>query len=751
VIKILAPLIFKGASTGNNIFQKINFFSVIIKKKLFKLTIGLLKNELPDRKDLYEILLDSIPEPKALYRNDAAIACNKALLDMLGYRDKSEILGKSKTLLAAEMQADGVPAASQIAHHDAIVFEQGKLEIEWLSKKKSGEIFPSTLLIEAIPYNGEKLILATLCDNTKKQMQKELTASEYKFETIFNNSNDAIILYDGKKYADCNPQALEMFGYPDKKSFLNTSPADISAPFQPDGSISIAKGLAYFNEVFEKGRSRFDWLHRRTDGKLLHTDVLLTVFELYEKKYLMATIRDMTDRKLVEKELQKSEERYRLLADLTFEGILIHEKGVVLDVNLSFCNMFGYEHDELMGKNAIDMIIHDDHRYICYANSERQYTQPYEVLSRKKNGDLMWVEIIGKPYRYNDKTIRALSTRDISDRKMMEHIVRRNEEKFRRITESSLNVLIITDDQKVIRYASPSITRYTGFRPADLVGKEFKELLPDEMAASTFDHLALALHGKKVKRFETAILKKNHTHAYIEASIVRVITEAGRTELEIYMRDITEQKKLEQEIIKLSERERRHIGQNIHDGLGQTLTGISIMIGAVAKKVKLNKPVNYDEMIKIAEKVEGAIETTWHTVRGLYPVAIEKGGLVSGLREMAMMVEHDYNIKCTVASDGLETARDLHTSTQLYYIAREAVNNAIKHGGGGAIEIIISLTEKKINLSITNEKNAVTKKTKRNGMGLKIMRYRAGIIGATFRVKSKKDAYKVEAELQYQS
>ncbi|HRZ25442.1 MAG TPA: PAS domain S-box protein, partial [Spirochaetota bacterium] len=688
--------------------------------------------------------------PQLLIMDSRFIDCNSKALELLGLTSKKKLTGLAPADISPERQSDGLLSRDKADFVINKAINDGFIEFEWLHRKKNGDDLHVMVSLSPHDIEGKRIMHAVWTDITeRKKAEEALLESEKRFKTIFLCSNDAILLIDEERTIDCNPKAHEMFGYK-RKELLNTKISELSPLLQPDGLPSKEKGVEHILKAYNSGYDRFEWLHMRASGEVFPAEVMLSSFYLDGKKLLLAAIRDITQNKQAEFELKQSEERYRYLADMAFEGILIHDNGTALDVNLTFCKMFGYERNELIGKNIIDMIIHRDYHALAYRKANARYNNPYEALSLKKDGSLLWIEIFGKPYIYNGKIVRVVATRDISDRKMIENILRESEEKFRRITESSLNELIITDEKGVIRFVSPSITRYTGFSPEKMIGKQIEAFFPENMAAKVRRHMSDALNGKAVGLFESNIFRADGSLASIEASIVMTASTNGRRELEIYMRDISEQKQLQQEIIRLSEAERKKMGQNLHDGLGQVLTGISIMIGTAARKIRLNRSVTYDEMIRIAQKVEEAIDTTRLTARGLYPVTLEKSGLISALREMAITVENSYGTKCRVYNQGNDTAPDVHTSYQLYYIVQEAINNAIRHGRAKKIDIDIVIKKKLIRFVVVNDITVKNRKKKSDGMGLRIMAYRAEMIGGTFSVKSTKKTFRVEVEIKYQ-
>jgi signal transduction histidine kinase len=196
------------------------------------------------------------------------------------------------------------------------------------------------------------------------------------------------------------------------------------------------------------------------------------------------------------------------------------------------------------------------------------------------------------------------------------------------------------------------------------------------------------------------------------------------------LRDITERKRLEKEILEISDREQRRIGQDLHDGLCQHLAGIELMSQVLERKVAARSKSDAARVGEIGRLVRESIGQTRLLARGLSPVTLESEGLMSALQELALNTEKMFHVTCVVKCDPPVLIHDHAAATHLYRIAQEAVSNAVKHGK--AKNITISL--KKIgdrNVLMVKDNGVGLPKARPNGkgMGLRIMQYRAGMIG----------------------
>jgi signal transduction histidine kinase len=203
-------------------------------------------------------------------------------------------------------------------------------------------------------------------------------------------------------------------------------------------------------------------------------------------------------------------------------------------------------------------------------------------------------------------------------------------------------------------------------------------------------------------------------------------------------------------ILEISEREQRRIGQDLHDGLGQHLTGIAFMSKTLEQKLLARGlPEEAADAAGLARLVNQAIATTRELSHGLLPVQLAAHGLMSALHHLADDVQSMCHVVCRFECYEPILVDDLGVATHLFRIAQEAVHNAIKHGR--AREIVIALSVSNVasegagaSLTIADDGVGCAATMHGNGesegMGLRIMRHRAAMIGGTFRIERSSDA-----------
>ena len=207
----------------------------------------------------------------------------------------------------------------------------------------------------------------------------------------------------------------------------------------------------------------------------------------------------------------------------------------------------------------------------------------------------------------------------------------------------------------------------------------------------------------------------------------------GRPRVAGTMRDITMRRQLEAEILNASEAERQRIARDLHDSLGQALTGIGDLAEAMKEELSRAGRPESAEAGKLARLVEEAADRAHAMARGLMLVDMRRGGLTAALQELALRTQELFGIECRYEGPDEITLDDMDAAGQLYRIAQEAATNAAKHARADRIVIRLESTLAKLALMVQDTGRGLPEGAADSaGMGLGIMRYRAGLIGASF-------------------
>ena len=204
--------------------------------------------------------------------------------------------------------------------------------------------------------------------------------------------------------------------------------------------------------------------------------------------------------------------------------------------------------------------------------------------------------------------------------------------------------------------------------------------------------------------------------------------------------DITERRELEREILQISDEEQRRIGRDLHDVLGQKLAGVAFLSKVLSQRLAAASSADAEQAAEIANLVSETVAHARAISRGLCPVELSEGGLQKALEEMAAGVEEVFGIPCAFEYGLTKATSDRNTAIHLHRITQEAVNNATRHGQPE--HVWIALTEEDGGVVLTVRDDGVglpDDADTKGGMGLRIMKYRADIIGASLDVSRAPD------------
>ena len=269
----------------------------------------------------------------------------------------------------------------------------------------------------------------------------------------------------------------------------------------------------------------------------------------------------------------------------------------------------------------------------------------------------------------------------------------------------------------------------------EILGHKLVRFVAVEQREAVTHWLAQAAEGQDLPAAEWDFLNADGQRVRLEIS-AGLLRQAGREpEVESVARDITERKGLEREILEISNREQRRIGYDLHDGVCQQLAAIAYRMDILGDQLQEKGLPESVETERIGALLQESIQQTRGVARGLFPVRLDESGLASALAELAANTSSFFPIQCRFF--GEVQLSDKSVSLHLYYIAQEAVSNAIKHGRATQVTIAIAQTGDRLILTIEdNGAGFQLPMAEPTGMGLRIMRYRARMIGATLDLKS---------------
>ncbi len=238
---------------------------------------------------------------------------------------------------------------------------------------------------------------------------------------------------------------------------------------------------------------------------------------------------------------------------------------------------------------------------------------------------------------------------------------------------------------------------------------------------------------------DTAFVRQDGQRGHMLAHGASIRDEQGRV-VKIFgtLQDITDRRRLEQQLLDISEREQRRIGQDLHDGVGQQLAAMRFQSSTLLQKMASRKKVSLAEVERLDTLLEETLKQVRNLSRGLHPVSLDSQGLMHGLRELARQCQALFGVECVFACADAAPLHDQRAALNLYRIAQEAMRNAAVHGAPQHIRIELSASGDAISLVIADDGRGLPANIKdTTGLGLEIMRYRAAYIGASCDIQSR--------------
>jgi signal transduction histidine kinase len=202
-----------------------------------------------------------------------------------------------------------------------------------------------------------------------------------------------------------------------------------------------------------------------------------------------------------------------------------------------------------------------------------------------------------------------------------------------------------------------------------------------------------------------------------------------------YQREMLERRRLDNEIAQVADRERRRLGHDLHDKLGQHLTGTALAAQVLKEKLASRRDPETADAEKLVRCLEEGIDFTRNLARGFFSPELRAEGLVVALQNLADTVSEQSGIDCVLYGDELIPIRDSTVANQLYRIAQEAVTNAVKHAAARHVDIRLAMDGSELCLSIVDDGVGFTEKPRSHGLGLHLMRHAAALSGGTFDIR----------------
>lgn len=565
---------------------------------------------------------------------------------------------------------------------------------------------------------------------------------------ILEESLNEIYVFDAEtlRFIQVNRGACENLGYA-REQLLTMAPFDIKPEYTRASFEALIDPLRSEQQKILK----FTAVHQRKDLSRYDVEVHLQCSRLGKRPVFVAVALDITERKRIEEKLLRREYDIRQAQEIAHIG------SFTFDLVSPENNFWSEEMFRILGRLPSEMtarslaflrrLVHREDRLRVSKKITRliQESMPLNDVHRivRPNGTLRFVHAKAEPVtNAKGEVVKVVGTlQDISEQKRREQQRRKNLDLMKAIVDTSIDGIVSIGANGIIQSYNRAAEKIFGYSEEEVIGQNVKMLMPDpyQDAHDGFLSNYLKTGHRKIIGIgrEVTGRRKDGSIFPMELSISEVIL-GNRHIFTGIVRDISQRREMELEILQISEYERQNIGQELHDGLGSQLTGIGMLSQFLAKQLEKSDNPLAKDVADLAGQIKEADYIARNIARGLVPVAPEPAGLRQALHRMSELAAHTYDIACIFKETGDVHIDNTAVSTHLYRIAQEALSNAVRHGKARkvSIELIAGDENGTIALEVIDNGTGIPDKLPENrGIGLRTMLYRASVIGAQLSIK----------------
>ncbi len=572
----------------------------------------------------------------------------------------------------------------------------------------------------------------------------------YEFSTVAYVSFDRV-----GRIEEANHAALKLLGRP-KRLLIGT-------PF----AMHVLKADAglFLNHLLRcrslKKRVETELRMKKRSGKpaLLHLTSSPTTSSIHEGADLYHTaIIDLTENRRAEMELRRSQERYRTLFNLVPVAVYTCDAdGLIHECNQRAVELWGREpkidnpKEKFCGSFKIfypdgSVMPHAECPMARALRGETLQPSDLEITVQREDG--MRRDVVVSPRALRNergKIVGAINCLyDITDRKQTEAALRESEDFHRALVSQTAVGMARTDLKGKVTFVNREFCEMLGFTKEELLGKSISDFThPDDLAESLTLFRGIVRRSEPY-RIEKRYIRKDGSVLWANVSASPMRDDAGKTCSAVaVILDIGARKQaqaileerargLEREVLEISDREQRRLGQDLHDSLCQHLTAITFMTRAIGEQVRAGRGADPKELDEICNLINEGVTEARTVARGLHPVEMDPSGLTTALT--ALLTEKS-QLPCRLDLDDEIPSIDPTVALHLYRIAREAVINANKHARARELIVRMHSSPKQLELSVTDDGVGISRDAAAGpGLGFHIMQYRARSIGARLEI-----------------
>lgn len=455
---------------------------------------------------------------------------------------------------------------------------------------------------------------------------------------------------------------------------------------------------------------------------------------------------DISRHRDLENALRASEERFRELAEISTDIFfsVAPDFSRLLETNAAHGRISGTDAKRIQENPLewLESVVPEDRprmldaiRLLSSGSTDR--AQQECRLIRRSDGEIRTVLARAFLLRSPDGRPRKITgvISDITERKVIEDALRVSEERYQLAVQGSTDGLYDWNIQQNRVYYSPRWKQMLGYASTE-IGDHFDEwksrLHPnDHEWAMSYVNDFLTGRTKEFS-LEARLRHRDGSYRWILSRATLIRDAQGRPQRLVGSHvDLTAQRELQRRVLEVSEQERRIVGYDLHDGLGQQLTAVEMLTQMVIKGIPDPESPSHRLLNEMSRLIRQSITHVRTISRGLAPTTPTGKGLVDALEELAHISQEASGIRCQFHPGTSLSQVEPLVATQLYRIAQEAINNSVKHSRAGRIDIFLRQAGGSLTLTVEDNGRGITaQEGARNSHGLEIMLYRAHLLGA---------------------
>ncbi len=411
--------------------------------------------------------------------------------------------------------------------------------------------------------------------------------------------------------------------------------------------------------------------------------------------------------------------------------------------------LFGYAEGEVLGRPFVCLAAPDavsQREALRELNSARERgSSEAESWCACKDGSHIGLYVVITARKDDQGRLRefAVIVRDITEQRRSLLEIQDQKRRLRSILDTAVDAVVIIDEHGIVESINPAGERMFGYRAEEVVGQNVSRLMPEPFASEHTGYIQRYLRtgDAKVIGIGRQVQARRKDGSLFPADLAVSTFRDGKQLFTGILRDISERKAMEAEVLQIAEAEQRRIGQELHDDAQQQLSALTMIARNAADSLApfLQEIPELStvqaKMERVVHGLRDANQSLREVARGLVPLQVEAHGLQSALQKLANQVRDVHAVACQCTIDESLDVADAGLATHLYRIAQEAVNNSLKHGEARQIEIRLRAPDRSLLLEIADDGVGIVSSDQKQGRGLQIMAYRAGLIGAVLTVR----------------